>query len=88
MIETLKAQINLATEAISFYESDLGKYMYGAAQIEINDAANRLITEQDPVKINRLQSDIKARQIALEWIADTIKLGEEAIGQLRGDEDE
>lgn len=86
-METLKAQINLATEAISFYESDLGKYVVGAAQFEIDDAANRLIRENDPEKITNLQLKIRARQLALEWIGDTIRLGEDAIGQLRGDED-
>ncbi len=60
--------------------------MQGAAQIEVDELANQLIKENDQEKIKTLQNDIVARQLAMAWIRDTIILGEEAIGQLRGEE--
>jgi len=61
-------------------------YIRGCAQKEIDIYANELIVAK-PDKIIELQNKIKARQLAMNWIVETIKAGEDAVGTLRGNEE-
>lgn len=74
----IQAQINLGISAIGFMDSELGQYLIGAAQQEVNELSAQLINETDVKIMRKLQADIKCRQMALSWIHELIQLGVEA----------
>ena len=70
----------LGKDAADFFKTEIGQYVIGRAQIEIEQAKNDLVeanpyNEQD---IMKLQSAIRTAQKAIRWLNDAIKAGEGA----------
>lgn len=73
----LRASIDLGIRSIQLIDSQVGQYIIGAAQQEVDSLAEDLINA--PLdKVQEIQLEIKARKLALGWIYELIRTGIDA----------
>lgn len=81
---TLFAQADLGEQAREFLTTDLGKYLAGCAEQQINDCSRELLkvcpTNTD--KIQLLQSKAQTASNFLVWINEAIDMGSVAYQQI------
>jgi hypothetical protein len=70
----------LGVEATTFFQSDVGRAIIGAAAQDIDELKDELanVSPWRKRKIQKVQNAIKARRQAIAYIAEIINLGEEA----------
>ena len=88
--ETLFAIAAMGEEAHRFFHSDLGRYVTGAAKQDIQEIQEKLLTISPwrKRKIQHLQNQAKAAQLAISWLAEVITNGDDAHQQLLARRDE
>lgn len=81
--EQLEAIITIGSEAKKFIKSDLGQYVLGCARQEIEELTETLKDPETPLdKVNDLRMQIRARESAVEWLAEAIQQADNAFSQL------
>lgn len=84
------AQAQLGEEAIQFLHSNLGRYLHGCAQQEV-EALRDELEKIDPDrrlsffsrrKLRRLQKEAQAARYFMRWLAEAIQQGNYAFNQL------
>ena len=77
------ARIGIDAEAFS--KSDIGKFLIGKAQAEIEDATNELIgAEPDDIRANRnIRNRIHVSRMFLVWLDEAINVGRHAHAELQ-----
>lgn len=81
---TLYAQALLGQDADDFFSSDLGRYIIGMA-LQDEKAASSELREVDPTdaaKVSNLQIKANTPALAIQWLANAIEEGREALSQL------
>ena len=76
-IQELVAEYSLGDEARIFIESELGQYLAGCADAEIESYRNKLETVEatDDKAIRQMQTEIASRKHAFRWLVDCINAG-------------
>lgn len=77
-LNELIAEYELGDKAKDFLNSDLGQYLVGCAYQEIEAFRDKLEETIDSEKYLIIQTKIKARRLAIEWITAAINTGENA----------
>lgn len=88
--ETLLAEAMLGKDAAEFLATDLGRYLIGCAQAEINEA-QELLSNVSPWRRNRirqLQNQIWRAKSVTRWLAEVISAGRSAEAVLQEHLDE
>ena len=82
--ETLYRLVMLGESARDFFDSDVGRYVIGAARmdLEVIDQKLRVVSPWRRRKILKLQMEYKAVQDGIRWIAEVIQQAEDAETQL------
>ncbi len=88
----LFTEAKLGQEAINFLASDLGRFLQGCAQADIDDAKEALITVdcRQYEAIENLQFQARVANQFIGWIGEAIQNGhyaEQQLDQLNDDED-
>lgn len=90
MSEILWAEAALGREAEEFLSSEIGRYIVGRCEQEIQEAQDALATVS-PWRRNRikqLQNEIWRARSVRQWVAELVIQGREAEKQLEQDRDE
>ena len=87
MNETLFAEATLGRDAEEFMKSDIGRYLLGRCQHEIQDAQEKLsvVSPWRRNRIRQLQNEIWRAQSVSGWLAELVSNGRQAEAVL--DED-
>lgn len=85
----LQAEVIIGKDAEQFFKTDLGKYVLGCAQQDIDRATQELMQADpnDAKEIIRLQNQANVAQTAIQWLNDAIIIGRNALVQLESMED-
>lgn len=88
--EVLWAEAVLGKEAQEFLESDIGRYIVGRCDQEIQEAQDKLNTVSSwrRNRIVQLQNEIWRARSVKGWIGELIQAGEQAKQILGGGEDD
>lgn len=83
--EDLYRLVLLGEEARDFFDSDVGRYVLGAAHMDLEaiDQKLRRVSPWRWRKVMKLQMKYKAVQDGIRWIAETIQQAEAAEMQLK-----
>lgn len=78
-------QIDFGMQVEAFLGSEVGKYLIGRAEQEVEDATSQLkdADPENPKLIRDLQSTIKRAESIQYWMAEAIQAGHLAQHQLR-----
>jgi hypothetical protein len=82
--ETLLAEAQIGQEAEDWINSQIGQYVVGCANQEINDCMEQLkwVDPDDSKLIRDLQLRIASRELAVRWIMEIIDRGNDAFQML------
>lgn len=80
--EILAAEYEIGEQAEAFMASDIGRYVQGCSDQEIEELRRDLETEGELIKIQAIQRSIAARRLAIEWLKEAIDKGHNAGAQL------
>lgn len=81
--QQLEALVSIGVEAKRFIESELGKYVMGCARQEIEELTEELKDTDTPLdRTTALRQEIKTREKAVEWLAESIQQADMAYQQL------
>lgn len=77
---TLWAEAALGRDAADFLSSDIGRYILGRAQQEIDDAHEKLaiVSPWRRNRIRQLQNEIWRAQSVKGWVVELIGIGKQA----------
>ena len=89
MSQELYAEAILGKDAEEFVESELGRFIIGRAEQEIEDAVNELkkCYPWRTRKIRELQNRIWRAESVQNWLAELVVRGRQALNQLDEPED-
>jgi len=86
--QVLMAQVILGDEAEKFMKSDLGRYIKGRIDQDIQELKDKLV-EIDPEDINnirKIQNEIRLRNLVLNYFKELIIEGQQALQILQEEE--
>jgi len=79
----LFAEFKMGSDAEAFLESDIGRYVLGIAQQEIQENVNKLLDEDVHVcKDDSIKRAQRARD-AIQWLLSAVSAGQEAENKLK-----
>jgi len=79
--QTLQAEILLGDDADQFFRSDLGKYVLGRAQQEVDEATEKMkrVDPENVSQIRALQHIIQVAESVPRWLNEVLVAGRQAI---------
>lgn len=80
-----QAEILLGDDIDTFFKSDIGQYIVGRAQQEIDDAVIKLktVTPEDIKQVRKLQNRINVAEGSLLWLQEALISGKQAMETLQ-----
>jgi len=87
--QVLMAEAILGEDAEKFLKSDIGEYLTGRIEQDIEDAKAGLVDvdPMDSVAVMKLQNDIKRAESIKQYLSEIVVAGRNAYELLHGNED-